>query len=267
MHRATALSGADYHRQYEQGEFLDTLSATRRLQAAEIWTLIRSRVDRPDALLDLGSGRGWFLEHARAAGARRLAGADTSPVAVQELRRQGIEGLQIPSSPTTGWQVPLASLTFRPRLLTLLDVIEHLPADRLAAMFAEIVGELRPELELVVVKVPVADGLLYRLARALARLRVFGPLDQLYQVGTDPPHLSYFTRRSLEAFLSARSLGVVGRLDLLEFDPRSFGGRVAALRRLPRAATERLGTVIAWTARRTSQDAYVALAVFDERDG
>jgi hypothetical protein len=117
------------------------------------------------------------------------------------------------------------------------------------------------------VKVPVADGLLYRLAGALARIRIFGPLDQLYQVGTDPPHLSYFTRRSLDAFLSARSLGVVRRLDLLEFDPRSFGGRVAALRRLPRGATELLGTVIAWTARRTSQDAYGALAVFDERDG
>jgi hypothetical protein len=242
------------------------LAATRRRQAAEIWTLIRSRVDPPEALLDLGSGRGWFLDHARAAGARRLAGADTSPVAVEELRRKSIECLQIPPS-AAGWDGPLAGLTFRPRILTLLDVIEHLPADRLVAMFAAIVGELRPELELVGVKVPVADGLLYRLARALARIRIFGPLDQLYQVGTDPPHLSYFTRRSLDAFLSAGTMRVVGRLDLLEFDPRSFGGRVAALRRLPRAATELLGTVIAWTARRTSQDAYVALAVFDEQDG
>jgi hypothetical protein len=57
---------------------------------------------------------------------------------------------------------------------------------------------------------------------------------------------------------------VVGRLDLLEFDPRSFGGRVAALRRLPQAATELLGEVIAWMAGRTSEDAYVALAAFDE---
>jgi hypothetical protein len=260
------MAGTDYHRQYDEGTFLETLAATRRQQAAEIWTLIRSRVDPPDALLDLGSGRGWFLEHARAAGARRLAGADTSPVAVDELRRLGIECLRIPSSAASGWDVPLAELTFRPRILTLLDVIEHLPADRLASMFEEIVGGLRPEIELVVVKVPVADGLLYRLARALARIRVFGPLDQLYQVGTEPPHRSYFTRRSLDAFLSARTMRVVGRLDLLEFDPRSFGGRVAALRRLPQAVTELLGTIIAWTAGRTSQDAYVALAVFDEQD-
>jgi hypothetical protein len=264
-HRGTTTTGTDYHSQYEQGEFLDALAATRRRQAVEIWKRIRTRVDPPDAVLDLGSGRGWFLEQARSAGARQLAGADTSPLAVEELLLRGIECLQIPSSATSGWDVPLDRLSFRPRVLTLLDVIEHLPIDRLSAMFAEIVGELRPELELVVVKVPVADGLLYRVARVLARIRVFGPLDQLYQVGTEPPHLGYFTRRSLDTFLSAKNLQVVERLDLLEFDPGSFGARVGVLRRLPDTVAQLLGDVVAWTANRTWQDSYTVLAVVNDR--
>lgn len=266
-HRATVAAGTDYHRQYEQGEFLDTLAATRRQQAVEIWKLIRAQVDPPDALLDFGAGRGWFLEQGRVAGAQRLAGADTSVIAVEELRAHGIEGLRIPSPTATGWDLPLRALSFRPRVLTLLDVIEHFPPDRLSAMFAEILAGLRPELELVVVKVPVADGVLYRLARALARVGVFGPLDQLYQVGTEPPHLSYFTRRSLDTFCSARALRVVGRLGLLDFDPGSLGARVAALRRAPRVITAPLGAIVAWVAERTWQDSYLVLAGFDQRGG
>jgi Zn ribbon nucleic-acid-binding protein len=265
-HRATVATGTDYHRQYEQGEFLDALAATRRRQAIAIWARISARIDRPDALLDLGAGRGWLLERARAAGANRLAGADTSAIAVDDLRDRGIEALLIPPPRAAGWDLPFDRLSFRPRILALLDVIEHFPADRLSEMFGEIVDRLRPELDLVVVKVPVADGILYRLARALARVHVFGPLDQLYQVGTEPPHLSYFTRRSLEAFLSARRLRVIDRLGLAELDASSVGARVAALRRVPRALTAVLGTLAAWLVERTSRDAYLVLARLDVRD-
>jgi Methyltransferase domain len=266
-HHATVATGTDYHRQYEQGEFLDALAATRRRQAIEIWTRVRARIDPPDAVLDLGAGRGWLLEHARAAGASRLAGADTSALAVDALRDRGIEALLIPVPGEHGWDLPFRALSFRPRILALLDVIEHFPAARLSAMFGEIVTGLRPELELIVVKVPVADGILYRLARLLARGRIFGPLEQLYQVGTEPPHRSYFTRRSLDAFLSVHGLRVADRLGLVEVDPASLGARVAALRRLPRAVTAPIGAIAAWAALHTSQDAYCVLAAFGERDG
>jgi methyltransferase family protein len=265
-HHATVATGTDYHRQYDQGEFLDALAATRRRQAIEIWARIRTRIDPPDALLDFGAGRGWLLDEARRSGARQLAGADTSAIAVADLRDRGIQALVIPSPGATGWDLPFTGLSFRPRVLALLDVIEHFPAARLPELFINVVDGLRPELELVVVKVPVADGILYRLARALARARIFGPLEQLYQVGTEPPHLSYFTRRSLHVFLSARGLRVADRLGLVELDPASMGARVAALRGLPRPVTASIGAIAAWVAGHTWQDAYVALAVFDGGD-
>jgi hypothetical protein len=265
-HQPTVATGIDYHRQYEQGEFLDALAATRRRQAIEIWARVRTWIDPPDGLLDFGAGRGWLLDEARRSGARQVAGADTSAIAVADLRDRGIEALLIPPWPGRTGDRPFNILSFRPRILAMLDVIEHFPAARLPELFTKVVGDLRPELELVALKVPVADGILYRLARALARARIFGPLEQLYQVGTDPPHLSYFTRRSLHTFLSTRGLRVADRLGLVELDPASIGARVAALRGLPRPVTASLGAIAAWVAGHTWQDAYVALAVFDDGD-
>ena len=262
-HRTSATPAADYHRQYEQGEFLDSLAATRRHQAAQIWDLLCGQVTPPDAILDFGAGRGWLLQHAQTNGATSLAGADTSPLSVDGLRAHGIEGLLLPVPTASGWDLPFGDLSFRPRILTLLDVIEHFPVDRLSAMFAAILSGLRPELRFVVVKVPVADGLLYRLAGVLARIRVFGPLEQLYQVGTEPPHFSYFSRRSLDHFLGNHALRVVAQAGLLEFDRDSLGSRAGALRRLPRGLTRRLGAILAWVAALTWQDSRAIVAVVD----
>jgi hypothetical protein len=257
---AGARADVDYHRQYDEGAFLGSLATTRRQQAKAILERIHAQLPTADGLLDLGAGRGWFLEEARTSGLSRLAGADTSGDSVAGLRESGIEGLLIAPPTETAWDLRLRALSFRPRIVTLLDVIEHFPAERLAAMFADVVDQLRPELELVVVKVPVADGLLYRTARVLARARLYGPLEQLYQVGTFPPHFSYFTRRSLGELLARRGLVVVDAVGLLEFDPSTFGSRVTALRRAPRAATRLLGAATALVANRTTQDSYVVLA-------
>lgn len=259
-HHALAQTEVDYHRQYDAGEFVGSLATTRRRQAKTIFERIRAQMPDADGLLDFGAGRGWFLEEARASGMRHLAGTDTSSDSVSALREHGVEGVLIPPPSDTAWDLRLGALSFRPRILSFLDVIEHFAVDRLPAMFADVVDQLRPDVELVVVKVPVADGLLYRTARLLARSRMYGPLDQLYQVGTFPPHYSYFTRRSLGEFLAAHGLRVIDGFGVLEFDPSSFGARVAALRRAPRAATRLLGATVALVAERSAHDAYVVLA-------
>jgi hypothetical protein len=259
-HRSGAESAVDYHRQYDEGEFLGSLATTRRRQAKAILGRIRAQLPDADALLDFGAGRGWFLDEARASGMTRLAGTDTSSDAVSGLRERGTEGVLIPPPTESAWDVRLGTLSFRPRIVTFLDVIEHFPAERLSSMFAGIVDQLRPELELVAIKVPVSDGFLYRTAGVLARAGVTGPLDQLYQVGTFPPHYSYFSRRSLAELLARHGLKQVDAFGLLEFDPSTFGSRVAALRRAPRAATRLLGATTALVAERTTQDSYVALA-------
>lgn len=260
-HEASRVGGGlDYHRQYDEGEFLSSLAATRRRQAKVILARIRAQVPKTDDLLDLGAGRGWFVEAARESGMRRVAGADTSKDAVTSLRERGVEGLLIAPPSETAWDLQLHALSFRPRILVLLDVIEHFAAERLSKMFRGIVEQLRPELELVVIKVPVSDGLLYRTAGMLARGRIFGPLDQLYQVGTFPPHYSYFSRRSLSELLSQHALGAVDQLGLLEFETSTFGSRVAALRRMPPVVSRLLGASVALVAERSAKDAYAVLA-------
>jgi hypothetical protein len=258
-HRSDERSDVDYHRQYDEGEFLGSLATTRRRQAKTILDSIRAQLPGADALLDFGAGRGWFLEEARAFGMARLAGTDTSSDSVDGLRERGIDGVLIPPPTETGWDLRLGTLPFRPRVLTFLDVIEHFPAERLSSMFKVVIDQL-PDLELVVIKVPVSEGLLYRAAGVLARARVFGPREQLYQVGTFPPHYSYFSRRSLAEFLARHGLTQVGAFGLLEFDPTTFGSRVAALRRAPRAATRLLGATTALVAEHMTQDSYVAVA-------
>lgn len=259
-HLAVPRADLDYHRQYDDGDFLRSLATTRRRQAKTILARVHAQLPGADDLLDLGTGRGWFLDEARASGMRRIAGADTSADSIAGLRERGYEGLLIAPPSEKSWDLRLRALSFRPRVLTLLDVIEHFAAERLSSMFHDIVDQLRPELELVVIKVPVSDGLLYRAAAQLARARMIAPLDQLYQVGTFPPHFSYFSRRSLAMFLSAHGMRAIDGVGLLELDPSTVGSRVSALRRAPQAVTRVLGASIALVAERTTQDSYVVLA-------
>ena len=265
-HAAPRDDQVDYHREYDTEEFLPVLADTRRDQARRILARMRGELAAADSLLDFGAGRGWFVEQALAAGLRHVAGADTSGDAVRYVRESGAESVRVEMPGDGAWRPDLGALTFRPRILTMLDVIEHFPADRLPDMLGTIVDTLRPELELVVIKVPVAEGLLYRSSVLLARAGVCGPIEQLYQVGTFPPHESYFTERSLSTLLRRVGLWETARIGMLDFDPERFGPRVTALRHAPRAAARALGTVAAALAAVTSYDATVVFARPDQRD-
>jgi 2-polyprenyl-3-methyl-5-hydroxy-6-metoxy-1,4-benzoquinol methylase len=204
---------------------------TRRRQAKVILEAILREHPTASALLDLGCGRGWFLDEARGRIAR-VAGADSSRVAIDLLAERGIPGVHLPPDPDPS--TIAAGLPFRPDVLTMLDVVEHFPPDGAPAIVAGIVAAFRPELRVVVVKVPVAGGLLYRTARLLARAGVQAPLEQLYQVGTEPPHRSYFTRASLERSLASAGLRVTAVVGDRDFEPESLAERARPLARMPR---------------------------------
>jgi methyltransferase family protein len=257
VHRA-GDTGVDYHRQYSAGGFLDSLARTRRAQAAAIIRLIRARVADADDVLDFGAGRGWFLEACRAAGMRRLAGADTSADAVTGLRERGIAALHL--LPGRDMNRAMARLPFRPRVLTLLDVVEHFSPSDLVDAFAGLVRSLAPELELVVLKVSLADGLLYRISRAAVALGVVGPIEQLYQVGTFPPHHSYFTPSSLERLAGHAGLGGPRLIRVAELDPATAPDRIAALGRVPAPLAGVVGRTLAAAASVAPGDAGVFLA-------
>jgi hypothetical protein len=241
-HEPVSDDPGDYHRQYDQGEFVEALRRTRVRQARRIVRAVAAHAPAARGLLDFGCGRGWLMEEARRAGLDPVGGADTSQLAVDEARARGFPAVRV--SPERPEAIDAAVLGFAPGVLTLLDVVEHLVPGDAARVVSALVQAL-PTVELVVVKVPVADGLLYRGAEALARAGRTAALEQLYQVGTSPPHRSYFSRRSLRRFLSSGGLEIVETLDDRDFEPDALSGRVRALRALPRWGTAAAGTALA----------------------
>jgi len=235
VHQAPAQTTIDYHEQYDQGGFLESLASTRQRQAAVIIELIRRRLPDADRLLDFGAGRGWFLEACRAAGFQSLAGVDTSELAVGSLQARRFAAMTL--SPSTDYAEPLRRLPFRPRILSLLDVVEHFPPGQLQPLLASILRGLQPELKLVIIKVPDAGGLLYRGARLMARVGRTGPVEQLYQVGTDPPHFSYFTQGSMRRLLESLGLALVATQGDRDFEPESLKERARALAQRPAIAS------------------------------
>ncbi|HQQ78282.1 MAG TPA: methyltransferase domain-containing protein [Thermoanaerobaculia bacterium] len=245
-----AKPGSDYHDQYDAGPFLEALRATRVRQARRLIEVLRRHVPDASGVVDYGAGRGWFLEACRAAGIERLAGVDTSQVSVDGLTRSGIEVHRLSTDEDAA--SALSRLSFRPRVLSLLDVIEHFPPDRLESRLRSIVGACGRGLELVIVKVPV-PGLLYAGASALARVGFSGPFLQLYQAGTWPPHFSYFSLASARLALAAAGLSVIESFGDADFEPAFLGQRIGATgpisTALARVGGEALGAAIGVTGR------------------
>jgi hypothetical protein len=217
--------GQDYHAQYDTGAFLSSLERTRRRQARVLAGTIRELTGGEASILDYGSGRGWFLQTCRDEGFRTLAGADTSEISVRLLGEAGIAGVLLPAAPS--------AFPFAPEVVTFLDVVEHFDEDDLPRRVAEIVSSVAPSARLVVVKVPDSAGLLYRAAVAMARLGVDGLLEQMYQVGTSPPHHHYFSRRSMREAMRVLGWEVIREVRDVDFEPSTMYQRVRGLSRLP----------------------------------
>lgn len=240
-----AAVAADYHTQYDEGDFLVSLEQTRKRQAAVLVSMIRSRLPGADGILDYGCGRGWFLGECRRLGMTQLAGADASAKAVSIVRAMGMEGLEIVPRPDGDeWAVPVERLTFAPRVVTLLDVVEHFPPHRCRAILGRLLAALRPRLEVVVIKVPV-PGLLYAAAGALSKLGRPEALEQMYQVGTTPPHRSYFSRTSLRRLVAECGLDVVAERGDLDFEPESLASRARPARGAPSSLGRAAGAAVA----------------------
>jgi SAM-dependent methyltransferase len=244
-HRPAVKSPAsDYHLAYDQDRFVRSLAATRQRQAARVLDALE-RHGSVGSVLDFGCGRGWFLEAARRHGVARLAGADVSDLALELLRQQAIPALQLDAA-LPFERLQLSELGFVPEVISFLDVLEHFSgnlAQRLRPWF----DALPPSVRRIVIKVPVRDGLLFALADGARRVGVPGPLAQLFQVGTEPPHQQYFSRASLERFVQALGLRTIETLDDLDFEPELLAERLAtasgALRLALGGAGRALGTL------------------------
>ena len=230
---APAADASDYYLNTPQSPtFVAALEVTRRRQARKIAARLSELAGGDSGWFDFGFGRGWFLQELRArTGAARVGGFDASPLSRAWGREQGFEVAE-PLAGDPFWP-DWRSFSFSPRIVSLLDVLEHFPAGQARALLGRLRAEL-PTLEWIVVKVPVSEGILYRTAHALRRLQP-GLFAQLYQVGTFPPHYHYFNRRSLRALLEQTGHDVV---DLLaDHDVDNIFHRIEGLAWLPGGAS------------------------------
>lgn len=160
-------------------------------------------------LLDVGCGHGWFMEAARARGITCI-GIEPDLQMERRARSAGnevIAGL-FPEAMPDGARFD--AITFN-------DVFEHFPnVNRIAHVLPDY---LEPG-GAVIVNLPVADGLIFRMARLAARFGVRDPLNRMWQAGLPSPHLSYFTRTTLRRLFEAAGFSCVrqGRLQSLSSD-------------------------------------------------
>lgn len=232
-HAAPAVASDYYENTPQDDRFVASLGLTRRRQARDILARLDRAGVAPAGWLDFGCGRGGFLREARAGGVTELSGFDTSRLSTETLAAEGF-AMATPSPQDPAWP-DWSGLPTRPRLVSLLDVIEHFEGDGPRRALRRLRDEL-PALEAVVVKVPVAEGALFQAARTIRRFAP-GPYRQLFQVGTAPPHFHYFCRRSLTDLLAGAGFSVVdlwtdrdvddlfGRMPAIAHWP---GGRLAA---------------------------------------
>jgi SAM-dependent methyltransferase len=146
-------------------------------------------------VLDVGCSHGWFIELNRAR--YDLAGVEPDlKVAASAAAR----GLPV----RNGYFPDVLSADERYDAIVFNDVLEHIPDVNsiLQACSAHLSAN-----GVVVINAPSRKGVLYSVARVLARFGMTGPFDRLWQLGLPSPHVHYFDRSTVTAL--ARANGFV----------------------------------------------------------
>ena len=187
-----------------EGAYLEALGSVRESQAGEVVALIREQAPPGNAWLDIGCGYGYLLRAARQAGFTVLgfepderAAAHARSLLGEAAVRQGM---------MTGDSVPDGTAA----VISMLDVLEHVPAAELASLASTIQRKLLPG-GLWVIKVPSTEGLYFQLAHVFPGITPAGVLRRLWQSDYAFPHTVYFSSITLRRFLERHGFEVIAQ--------------------------------------------------------
>lgn len=172
-----------------------------------------------ESLLEVGAGHGWFIELAR----RRFAATLGIEPDREVARRAAEHGIAL----RQGYFPQALAPQERFDVIVFNDVFEHIP-DADAALDA-----VRSHLQAggaLVLNLPSAEGIFYRLARNLRRFGIRGPFQRMWQVGMPSPHVHYFSARSMRLLLSRNGFRVVATTTLPALRVRHLYARIALSR-------------------------------------
>lgn len=198
------------------------LEPLRRANFTRILDRLGSLVLAPGArVLEVGCGHGWFLDAAAARG-YLTEGIEPDVAVARRADRPGrrIRAGYFPACIEEGetWD-----------LLVMNDVFEHLPDPKgaLAACHRAL-----PPAGLLVLNLPTADGLLYRIAELMARAGTQAPLERLWQKDFPSPHLYYHDDRTLTSLVESAGFRRVSRTSLPSIQARGLWHRLKMDRRV-----------------------------------
>jgi SAM-dependent methyltransferase len=166
-------------------------------------------------LLDIGCAHGWFMDAAKAFGIT-CVGIEPDLEMERRARSAGhdvIAGL-FPEVMPEGARFD--AITFN-------DVFEHLPD---VNGIAHILPDYLEPGGAVIVNLPVADGIIFRMARLAARFGMRDPLYRMWQAGLPSPHLSYFNGMTLRRLFEAAGFTCVRQGQLQSFSGNGLYDRI-----------------------------------------
>lgn len=149
-------------------------------------------------LLDVGCAHGWFLQAASARGFN-CTGIEPDAAMAARAREHGHEIIEgyFPNALSAGRKFDV--ITFN-------DVFEHLPDVNQAA---DAIAERLSEEGVAIINLPMSNGTIFQLARAMARAGIRRPLARMWQEGLPSPHLSYFSPSTLTRLMERHGFHLV----------------------------------------------------------
>lgn len=206
------------------------VSNVRRQQASKAISLVQKHDGRKGLWLDIGCSFGYLLEQARHSGFS-VFGVEPDAEASQHARK--LIGEECVHHGTMSDEITLDASA---DVISMMDVLEHIPADRLPAFADMIHKKLRPK-GLWLIKVPSTEGLYFNVAHRLlkfGRPLLSNTIKRLWQSEYEFPHTVYFNRRTLERYLQNHGFEVVDFTYLADVPNRTVIDRLLMDNTIPR---------------------------------
>ena len=219
------INQADRHERIDESARSGALRELRQANFARLLALIESHLPALAAgqararLLDVGAGHGWFVQAASAQ-------HEATGIEPDDGTREGAAAAGVALLP--GYFPDCLDDGECFEAITFNDSLEHMPDPQ--AVLAAAHRHLSPG-GLLVLNLPDARGLFYRLARVLMRAGWRTPLERMWQKGLPSPHLHYFKPDNLSALAHACGFTLVAQQALESLRFKGLYQRIAWARR------------------------------------
>src|SRR5436190_3386023 len=198
------------------------LATLRRRNNARLLDTLSGLTPPSRRLLDVGSGPGFLLDQAQAAGFA-AEGVEPDANTVEAARGHG-------ANVRHGYFPDVLAADERFDAIVFNDVLEHIPD--LTPAVAASARHLAPG-GVLCLNCPDQRGFFFRTAQVLDRLGIGGPYERLWQRGLPSPHVWYFTPALLDRVAAAAGLEPVARTRLATIELDGLWSRIRMERNAP----------------------------------